>query len=205
VLKRFLSVASADARPVDVALPAVPGRTVRVTGVEGVLRRPDGLVTDGRVVAVGRTEVRLAGVPATLRVVEVVGRSAVDGGAMDIRLGRAEMPSFFSSASVKELREGRLRCVAVVDGVVVEGDFRTVLGAVERTGGLLSEEEVVLRDAEVGAVRDAVVEGVVREAVVVVLGAVSGRRAVVVPALGVALSSFSLSDMVEKGVTEVLN
>lgn len=81
-------------------------------------------------------------------------------------------------------------------GAVVEGVLRTVLGTVERTGGLLNEEEVVVRDVVVGAVRDAVVDGVVRDVVVVVvLGAAKGRLAVVVPDFGVALSSFNLSDI----------
>ena len=196
VLSRFLSTADVAERPVEVALPAVPGRVVRLVGVAGVFRRALGLVTEGRVVVDGRTGVLLAGVPTTLRVVEVEERSAVVDGAIDIRLGLADMPSFLSSAlsSVTELREVRALWAVVVDGVVVDGVLRVVLGTVERTGGLLRDEEVVLLDVEVGAVREAVVEGVVR-AVVVVLGAVRGRRAVVVPDLGVAFSSLLLSAM----------
>ena len=201
VLRRFRSAVAVAGRPVEVALPAVPGRVVRDAGVAGVFRRPEGLVTEGRVVVVGRAEVLLAGVPTALRVVDVANRSVVDG-ARDIRFGLAEMPSFLSSvlSSATELIEVRLRCAAVVVGVVVAVVLRTVLGTVERTGGLLSEEEVVVRDVEVGAVRDVVVEGVVRDVVVVVLGAAKGRRAVVVPDLGVALSSFSLSDIMGDGV-----
>lgn len=197
VLSRFLSTAEVVARPVEVALPAVPGRVVRLAGLAGVVFRGAlGLVTEGRVVVDGRTVVRLAGVPTTLRVVEV--RSAVVDGAIDIRLGLAEMPSFFSSAlsSVTELREVRDLWVVAAEGVVVEGVLRAVLVRVERTGGLLRDEDVVVLDVEVGAVREAVVEGVVR--VVVVLGAVSGRRAVVVPALGVAFSSLLLSAMMTR-------
>lgn len=183
-------------RPVEAALPAVPGRVVRLAGVAGALRRELGLVAEGRAVVDGRTVVLLAGVPTTLRLVEVDKRSVVVEGAMDIRLGLAEMPSFFSSglSSVTELSEVRDLWAVAVEGVVVDGVFRAVLGTVERTGGLLRDEEVLVLGADVVPVREAVVEGVVRE-VVVVLGAVTGRRAVVVPALGVAFSSLLLSAM----------
>lgn len=111
VLKRFRSaVAVAGRLVVEVALPAVPGRVVRDAGVAVVFRRPEGLVTDGRVVVVGRAEIRLAGVPTALREVDVDNRSVVDG-ARDIRFGLAEMPSFLSSvlSSATELIEVRLR------------------------------------------------------------------------------------------------
>ena len=195
VLSRFLSGAAVVERPVEVALPAVPGRVVRPAVVAVVFRRVLGLVAAGRVVVDGRNVVLLAGVPTTLRLVEVDERSAVVVGAIDIRLGLAEMPSCFSSflSSVTELSEVRDLWVAV-EGVVEEGGLRAVLETVERTGGLLRDEDVVVLDVEVGAVREAVVDGVVRE-VVVGLEAVTGRRAVVVPALGVAFSSLLLSAM----------
>lgn len=196
VLRRGLSVASVE-RPIEVALPAVPVRVVRVAEVVGVFRRPLGLVTEGRVVVVGRIEVLLAGVPTTPRAVGVAARSTMVDGARDIRLGLAEIPSFLSSAlsSLTELSDVRDPCVPVVAGVVVEIVLRAVLGTVDRTGGLLREEEVVDLDVEVGAVRDVVVDGTIREEVVVVLGAIRGRRALAVPVLGVAFSSLLLSAM----------
>lgn len=68
-----------------------------------------------------------------------------------------------------------------------------MLGTIDRTGGLLSDDAVVpARVAAEGVPRDAVVEGVV-------LGAVTGRRAAVRGAggLGVALISFDLSAMLQ--------
>jgi hypothetical protein len=108
VLSLFLSASVAPVRLVEV----VAGRLTRDAGVAGVVvfLRLVGLVTEGRDVAVGRAVLLLAGVPTTLREVPVAEeRSLVAGGAMDIRLGRADMPSFLSSAlsSPTELREAR--------------------------------------------------------------------------------------------------
>lgn len=50
--------------------------------------------------------------------------------------------------------------------------FRHLLGTVERTGGLLSVEDVVGRAIAADAVLKGVVDGVVRDAVVAVLDAV---------------------------------
>jgi hypothetical protein len=108
VLSLFLSATSAPVRLVDV----VGGRVTREAGVAGVVvfLKLVGLVAEGREVVGGRTVLLLAGVPTTLRVVPVAEeRSLVTGGAIDIRLGRAAMPSFLSSAlsSPTELREVR--------------------------------------------------------------------------------------------------
>lgn len=196
VLNRFFSVAAAvrDARVDEV------GRVSLAAGVAGVavLRMDVGLVTDALVVAVGRAVVRLAGVPTTLLVVEEGTRSVLGVGAIDIRLGLAEIPSFLSSAlsSPTEVVEGLLRCTEVaVEGVVVVV-LRTVLGTVERTGGLLSDELVLARVLDIGVVLEVVDEGVVRLAVVAVFGAVNGRRAAAAVGLGVAFSSFALSAMI---------
>jgi hypothetical protein len=197
VLSRFRSVMDEAGRPVEVTLPAVPGRAIRGAGVAGVLRTPLGLVMEDRVVVAGRVA-RLAEVGAALRVAEIVERSEAVLGASDMRLGLAEMPPFLSStlSSVVELIEVLLRWAAVVLGVVVEVGFRAVLGTVDRTGGLLSDEDVVLRAVDIGATRVAGVEGVDREVMVLVLGAVNGRCAVVVVDFGVAFSSLRRSAMV---------
>ena len=81
---------------------AVEGIVDREVGVDGVLRVPPGLVTEGRDAAeIGF----LAGVEAVI-VLEVDVLSAVVGGATDILLGLADMPSFvWSSAPSTELSE----------------------------------------------------------------------------------------------------
>jgi hypothetical protein len=106
-------------------------------GVAGALRTPGGLVNEERDVVV---VVLLAGVEAEVAEGRVV---VVVGGAIDIRLGRAEMPSFLSSDASTELREVRLRWDGVLEAVVEVVGFFTVETA-GRAGGLL---RVVVGDA----------------------------------------------------------
>jgi hypothetical protein len=193
VLSRFFSGATAAAVR-DAGVEVAVGRAVRapaigLAGVAAVCRAAVGLAVDvraadGRVAMLGL----LVEVPSADRDDVVAGRSEDAACAIDMRLGRAAIPSFLSSpfsSPVADAIEGRLRWAAVaVDGVevAVEAGLRTVLGTVERIGGLLSEEVVVLvRVPLTGAVLDAVVEGVVLDVVFVVgLLAASGRRAAVV-------------------------
>jgi hypothetical protein len=105
-------------------------------GVTGALRTPGGLVNEERDVVV---VVLLAGVEADV----AEGRVVVVEGAIDILLGRAEMPSFLSSDASTELREVRLRWDGVLEAVVEVAGFFTVETA-GRAGGLL---RVVVGDA----------------------------------------------------------
>ena len=103
---------------------------VRAAGVAGVLRVPDGLVTEARAVTTG---VFLTGV--AVAVLDAADLSAVEG-ANDTLLGRADIPSLFlSSAPSTELTDVRLTCV----GVVVDPGVLTV-GIPGRAGGLPKAE-----------------------------------------------------------------
>jgi hypothetical protein len=116
-------------------------------GVTGALRTPGGLVNEERDVVV--VVVLLAGVEVDV----AEGRVVVVEGAIDILLGRAEMPSFLSSDASTELREVRLRWEGVLEAVVEVVDFFTAETA-GRAAGLL---RVVMGDtvlvAEVAVVR----------------------------------------------------
>jgi hypothetical protein len=106
-------------------------------GVTEALRTPGGLVNEERDVVV--VVVLLAGVEVDV----AEGRIAGVEGAIDILLGRAEMPSFLSSDASTELREVRLRWEGVLEAVVEVVDFFTAETA-GRAGGLL---RVVVGDA----------------------------------------------------------
>ena len=96
VLKRFFSgIAAFLIEEDDIGLVRMTEVAEREVGVTGGLRAPDGLVTVGRAVGV---DVFLAGVEGVV-LLEVGILSVLVEEANDIRLGLAEMPSFFLSSS----------------------------------------------------------------------------------------------------------
>jgi hypothetical protein len=137
VLKRFLSGIAAFFN------------VERAAGVEGTLRVPGRLDTEGREVVVG---VFRAGV--AVAILEALVRSEVEG-AKDNLLGLANMPSFFlSSLASTELSDVRFRCEGVDEGVVVEEGFLTVERP-GRAGGLFKVvvEEVLGAELALGLAR----------------------------------------------------
>ncbi len=154
VLKRFFSGTVAFLSDVDDSglVRVVEAVAEREEGVVGILRVPDGLVTEERDPGVAGF---LAGVEGVV-LLEVDVLSALIVGASDILLGFADMPSsFLSSAASTELAGTCLRSDGVKVGVAVDAGLLAV-ETLGRAGGLPSAGDGDDLDTEVAVGLDKV-------------------------------------------------